>query len=89
MTNAADNATIEKTDAEKQLMQVNMLLSLAQQLGDETIIEKICEVLDLDYDEIKDELPKDPETDVQQVQDTLNNIVPDDEGGEGDEQKTG
>lgn len=88
MTNAADNATIEKTDAEKQQIQVNMLLSLIQTLGDEVVIQKICDVLDFDYEEIKDNLPNDPETEVQQVQDTLNNIVPDDEGGEGDEQKT-
>lgn len=87
-----DNATIEKTDAEKQQIQVNILLGLAQLLGDDTIIEKICDVLDLDYDEIKDNLPKDDIQEVQQVQDTLNNIVPDDvvdEGGESGEQKTG
>lgn len=91
MTNAADNAEIEKTDAEKQQIQVNMLLGLLQTLGDETIIQKICDVLDLDYEEIKDKLPKDDMQEVQQVQDTLNNIVPDDandEGGDGGEQTT-
>lgn len=89
MTNAQDNATIEKTDAEKQQIQVNILLGLANVIDNETILQLICEVLDIDYEEIKDKLPTDDEKEIQQVQSQLNNIVPDDEGGEGDEQTTG
>lgn len=88
MTNAQDNATIEKTDAEKQQIMVNILLSLEQVLGGEVVIERICELLDMDYDEIKDKQPTDEEKEIQQVQSQLNSIIPDDEGGEGDEQKT-
>lgn len=61
ITNAADNATIEKTDAEKQQVQVNTLLGLAGKLDDETIMQKICEILDIDYEDIKNKLPIDEE----------------------------
>lgn len=45
MTNAQDNAQIELTDAQKQQTQINTLLSLEAALGDELIIEQICDVL--------------------------------------------
>ena len=57
MTNAQDNALIEKTDAEKQQIQINTLLGLANVLDDETIVQTICDVLDIDYESIKDKLP--------------------------------
>ena len=57
MTNAADNAQIELTDAQKQQTQINTLLMLATKLDNETLMQNICEVLDIDYNEIKDKLP--------------------------------
>lgn len=59
MTNARDNAEIEKTDAEKQQIQINTILSLNGVLDDETIIQNICDVLDIDYETIKKRLPED------------------------------
>jgi SPP1 family phage portal protein len=84
MTNASDNAQIEKTDAEKQQVVVNTLLGLQGVLDDETIIQLICDILDIDYEEIKDKLPDPAEaqTDLQDAQDTLDQVVPDDEGGD-------
>lgn len=78
MTNASDNAQIEKTDAEKQQVQINTILSLQGIIDDETIIQIICEILDLDYEDIKDKLP-DPEeeNDVQTAQETLEQVVVD------------
>lgn len=58
MTNAADNAQIELTDAQKQQVQVNTLLSLATKLDNDTLMQNICDVLDIDYNEIKDKLPQ-------------------------------
>ena len=58
MTNASDNATIEKTDAEKHQIQITTLLSLNGIIDDETIIKIICEILEIDYEEIKSKLPK-------------------------------
>ena len=67
MTNAADNAAIEKTDAEKQQVQITTLLNLATYLDNETLMQNICDVLDLDYNDIKDKLPK-PEAGVDPYQ---------------------
>lgn len=61
MTNAQDNADIEKTDAEKQQIQINTLLSLVSVLDDETVIQMICDCLDINYEDIKDKLPDDEE----------------------------
>lgn len=63
MTNAADNAQIELTDAQKQQTQVNTLLMLATKLDNETLMQNICEVMDIEYNEIKDKLPQPEEMD--------------------------
>lgn len=81
MTNAQDNASIEKTDAEKQQIQINTILSLQGVIDDETIIQTICEILDIDYEDIKDKLPEDSEADVAEAQSTLEGVVPDEGGG--------
>lgn len=59
MSNEQENATIEKTDAEKKQVEINTLLSLQSVIGDEQVIQMICDVLDIDYDDIKDQIPKD------------------------------
>lgn len=58
MTNAADNAQIELTDAQKQQTQISTLLNLATYLDNETLMQNICDVLDIDYNEIADRLPE-------------------------------
>jgi len=57
MTNAADNAQIELTDAQKQQTQINTLLMLATKLDNETLMQNICDVLDIEYNDVKDKLP--------------------------------
>ena len=84
MTNAQDNAEIEKTDAEKQQVMINTILSVANVLDSETVVQTICEILDIDYEEIRDKLPKDEEQDTRQAEQVLNNIVPDDGGDTGE-----
>lgn len=79
MTNASDNALIEKTDAEKQKIQIETLLGLQGVLDDETIIQNICDILDLDYEEIKKNLPEDPEKALESAQDTLDGVNTDEE----------
>lgn len=87
MTNATDNAQIEKTDAERKQIEINIILSLVQVIGDEKVLKLICEVLDIDYDEVKDNLPPDEEAETDKVKNALDQVTPDDEGGEVDEQK--
>ena len=72
MSNAQENAQIELTQAQKQQVVINTLLSLADKLDNDTIVQNICDVLEIDYNEIKDKLP-DPD-------ESMNNII--DAGGE-------
>lgn len=60
ITNAADNANIEKTKAETKQIIINTLLSVASKFDDETLMKALCEILEIDYEEIKDKLPKNP-----------------------------
>ena len=48
------------------------------------MIQMICDILDINYEEIKDKLPKDEEEDAKQVEQKLDNIIPED-GGDIDE----
>lgn len=75
MTNAQDNAQIELTDAQKEQTRINTLLSLEQTLGNELVVQNICEVLDIDYNDIKSKLPE-PEADpLADAQTALNNAT--------------
>lgn len=86
MTNAADNAQIELTDAQKQQVQINTLLGLSSHLDNETLMQNICEVLDLDYNEIKDKLPEPEQHTLYQAQSALASIQPEEiPSGEGDD----
>lgn len=78
-TNALENAQIELTDAQRKQVEINTLLNLAARLDNETLMQLICEQLDIDYDEIKDKLP-DPETnDPYQAKTALGGVVPEDD----------
>lgn len=62
MTNAQDNAQIANIEAQTEQTKINTLLNLATTLDNETVIQGICEILDIDYEDIKDKLPQ-PEDD--------------------------
>lgn len=57
MTNAVENAQIELTRTQNKQAMVATLLQLATYLDDETLMQNICDVLEIDYEEIKDRLP--------------------------------
>lgn len=79
MANEQENAQIKLTEAQKQQVVVNTLLSLADKLDNETLMQNICDVLDIDYNEIKDKLP-DPDEAMNDIIDAggnLDNIDPD------------
>ena len=58
MTNETENCTNDKTRADTQQVQVNTILNVAATLDDETVVKSICEILEIDYEDIKDKLPK-------------------------------
>lgn len=83
MSNEQENEQNELTEAQRKQVEINILLGLANVLDQETIISAICEILDIDYDEIADKLPESETVKTEQTVKQLNDIVPDDEGGEG------
>lgn len=63
MTNALDNAEIEKTEAETEQTKITTLLNVANTLNNaEEVIKAICEMLELDYDKVKESLDDNPES---------------------------
>ena len=85
MSNEQENAQNDLTQAQKQQVQINTLLSLAQIFGDELTIQYICDALDIDYTDIKDKLPDDGINDVLTAQNNLDSIVPGEGGGVGEQ----
>lgn len=85
MSNAQENAQIELVEAQKQQTIITTLLNLAAQLDNETLMQLICEALDLDYDDIKGKLPDPDEADnaINDAQGALNRVVTDEQEAEG------
>lgn len=82
--NEQEDAQIELTKAQRRQAEINTILSLATQLDNETMMQLICEQLDLDYDDIKDKLPDPDEalTDVTDAQTVLNESPVEPVGGD-------
>lgn len=82
MSNEQENAQNALTEAQRQQTEITTLLGLADKFGDEWVAQQICDVLDLDYEEVKDSIPKLEELYTDDAQGILNGI----EGGESIEQ---
>lgn len=83
MTNAQENAQIELTEAQKKQIEINIILSLANTLDSETVIQMLCDTLDIDYMDIKDKLPSDEEKATDEAQAVLDGVVTDEQETEG------
>lgn len=81
MTNAQDNAQIELTDAQTQGVLLDNILKVNNLIDDETVVKTICDILDIDYEKIRDKLPKGVETEIKDTQTNLDKVVPDEGGG--------
>lgn len=57
-TNEQENVQNAKTEAETQQIKINTILNVAANVGDEQALKAICEEMDWDFDELKDELDK-------------------------------
>lgn len=75
ITNESDNATIKLTNAQRQQVEINTILGLKGVLDDETVIKNICDVLDIDYEEIKDKIPQAPETEINAAVEALGGVA--------------
>lgn len=70
MSNAQENAQIELTNAQKQQTAITTLLNIAQRLDNETLMQLICEQLDISYEDIKDKLP-----DINEADNSINSAM--------------
>ena len=78
MVNETENIANEKIKAETKQLEVNTILNAAANIGDEQTVKALCEVLDFDYEELKDEIEKlQEEKNLAAAQNTLNNVVED------------
>ena len=82
ITNAQENAQIKLIEAQEQQTRVTTILNTAAQFGNELTMQNLCEAFELDYDELKDKFPKPEEEPVDDVQNVIDSIVPDDDGGD-------
>ena len=58
ITNETENIQNEKVKAETEQIKVNTVLNVAANVGDEQTLKAICEVLDWDFEELKDQVEK-------------------------------
>lgn len=76
MTNDTENIANDRIKAEIKQIQVNTILNVAANIGDEEALKAICEVLDLDFKELKGQLEKmQEEQNLLNAQNALNGVV--------------
>lgn len=61
--NKLENAQIALTEAQKRQTEINTLLTIADRIGSELLMQLICEQLELDYADVRDKLPDPDEED--------------------------
>lgn len=74
MSNALDNAQIDNIQAQTKQTEVNILLNAASQLGEESVLEALCSLLDLNVGKVKEALSKRATDDTQAALNTLENL---------------
>ena len=86
MTNASDNALIEKTEAEIQQIRLTTILNAAARLDNDTVLQAICELFELDFEDVKASVEQNPVVDLNSASETLAGVTvdkpPDAEGGD-------
>ena len=76
MTNDTENIANDRIKAEIKQIQVNTILNVAANIGDEEALKAICEVLDLDFKELKGQLEKmQEEQNLAQAQNALEGAI--------------
>lgn len=78
-SNALENAQIALTEAQTRQTEVNTILDVATQFDNETILKKLCEVFDIEFDEVKDRLEAEQVNDPYRAQVALKAAVPEPE----------
>lgn len=85
MSNEQENAQNKLIEAQEEQARINTLLSLANQLGNELMMQMICDALDIDYEDVKGMLPDPDEAEksLNAAQGALDGVVTDEQTAEG------
>lgn len=75
-TNAQENAQIELIEAQRKQAEITTILNLAGTIDEETMLQLICEQLDLDFNDLKDKVPKPEDDPTAAAQAALGGIQP-------------
>ncbi len=79
MANETENVQNEKTRAETKQIEVNTILNVAANVGDEQTLQAICDVMEWDFDAIQSALKKQAEEGLTGAQGVLDAVVPEDD----------
>ena len=80
LTNDQENAQIALTEAQTKQILINNIMSVAALIGDEEALKALCDILDLDFDDLKGQLEKLNEfQNTVNAQNTLEGVVTDEQ----------
>lgn len=75
LTNETENIQNDKTKAETQQILINNVLAAAAYIGDEETLKAICDVFELDFEEVQAKIQENNPDNLIQAQQTLGNAV--------------
>ena len=80
MTNETENIANDKVKAEIKQLEINTILNVAANVGDEQTLKAICEVMEWDFEELKNAIKKIQEEQAMiEAKTALEQVVPEDE----------
>lgn len=80
LINETENIANEKVKAEIKQLEVNTILNVAANVGDEQTLKAICDVMDWDFEELQDQIAKlQEEDDTQTAKTALETVVPEED----------
>ena len=81
MTNETENIENAKIEAETRQIEVNTILNIAAEIGEEKALQAICDIMEWDFNELQGELKKlqSGQNGTANAKELLNGVVPDDE----------
>lgn len=79
LINETENASNDKVRAETKQIEINIILNVADRIGDEEVLKAICEILEIDFEDVK-ELLEDKDK-LEDAQSKLEEVIPE-EGAE-------
>lgn len=80
MTNETENIQNEKIKAETKQLEVNTILNIAANVGDEQTLKALCDVMDWDFDALQGEIKKvQEEKNLNNAKKVLDDVIPEGE----------